>query len=304
MFKRYHVDVIAANGLAVILWASAFAGIRVGLTAYSPLHLALLRLIIGSAGLAVFALATHMRWPEKSDLPAILLSGFMGFTVYHAALNIGETEVSAGLSSLIVSLAPVFTSVFAALFLKERLGLIGWIGTAISFGGVALISLGTEGGLQFNDHVLWILLAACSESIYFVIQTPFLKKYGSLTFTAYTIWAGTLFMLFFSPGILHEIVSAPLGTTITAVYLGIFPTVIAYLALAYAISRVGSAQGTSSIYLTPVLAFLIAWVWLGEVPGLSAIIGGVITIAGVWCVNIGSGKERKPKHRSQEISHS
>lgn len=291
--KRFAV--IGASGLAVLLWASAFAGIRAGLTAYTPLHLAFLRLVIGSIGLAVFAVIRPIRLPDLKDIPVILLIGFVGFTIYHAALNVGEITVSAGMSSLIVSLAPVFTGLLAAAFLHERLLPSGWLGTMISFLGVALISIGTGGSFQFNYGALWVVLAAFSESVYFVLQAPLLKKYGSLAFTTYAIWAGTLFMVGFSPGIMTEIIAAPLSVNLTVVYLGLFPTVIAYVALAYTISRVGSSSGSSAIYLTPVLAFLIAWIWMGEVPGWPAIIGGIIILVGVALVNKGTAARGKKK---------
>lgn len=287
MKKRLKVDVLIANLLAIVLWASAFVGIRAGLVFYSPLHLAFLRLLIGSIGLVIFTAFRKIQIPDLKDIPVFLLTGFFGFTVYHISLNIGEMTVSAGLSSLIVTLAPVFTGILATFFLNERLTIIGLIGTMIGFAGVAMISISVDGSFHFSNGVLWILLAAFSESIYFIIQTPYLKKYDIISFTTYTIWAGTLFMFFVSPGVVSDILSAPISTNLIVLYLGIFPTVIAYLALAYAVSRVGSSKGTSSIYLTPVLAFIIAWICLKEVPSLLSIVGGIITIVGVLLVNHG-----------------
>lgn len=60
---------------------------------------------------------------------------------------------------------------------------------------------------------------------------------------------------------------------IAFLYLGLFPTVIPYLALVYVTSRVGASEATSSLYLTPALTFVIAWVWLGEVPTTVSVIG-------------------------------
>lgn len=77
---------LAALGVTLLFWASAFAGIRAGLEAYAPGHLALFRFLVASAVLAVYAMLTRMRLPEKRDLPAILLLGFLGITVYHTAL--------------------------------------------------------------------------------------------------------------------------------------------------------------------------------------------------------------------------
>lgn len=105
-------------------------------------------------------------------------------------------------------------------------------------------------------------------------------------------------MLVFLPGLGEAIVSAPVDITLSVVYLGLFPTVLPYLALAYVISRVGASEATSSLFLTPVMAFVIAWIWLGEVPTLLSVIGGVITLLGVLLANMKSGeKEGKEPNR-------
>jgi drug/metabolite transporter (DMT)-like permease len=130
------------------------------------------------------------------------------------------------------------------------------------------------------------LIASLSESIYFVFQNTYLKKYGIVSFTMYTIWSGTIFMMIFSPGLGEAIIQAPIDITIVVFHLGLSPTVLPYFTLAYITSRTGASEATSSLYLTPVFAFLIAWIWLGELPTTYAIIGGLITLVGVFLTNI------------------
>ena len=126
-----------------------------------------------------------------------------------------------------------------------------------------------------------ILLASFSESIYFVFQKKYLDKYGPLPFTSYTIWSATIIMGFFASDLSDQIASASTGATISAVYLGVFPTVLAYFAIAYITANSGASEAASSLYLTPAASFLIAWVWLGEVPTFLTIAGGMITLIGV-----------------------
>ncbi|MDF9759734.1 drug/metabolite transporter (DMT)-like permease [Peribacillus simplex] len=176
--------VFLANSLLIILWGSAFPGIKVGLQSYSPEHLSILRLLIGAIGLIIFATIKKISLPDLKDVPIILLLGFLGFAVYHTALSFGETSVNAGAASLLVSTTPIFSAILATVFLKENFSKAGWIGSITAFLGVAMISLGMGGSVTaFALGALLILIAALSESFYFVFQTNYLKKYGFLPFT-------------------------------------------------------------------------------------------------------------------------
>lgn len=272
-------------GLTVFFWASAFAGIRAGLEAYGPGEVALLRLLVASAVLAVYAVYARMRMPEARDVPVILLGGFLAFALYHIALNYGELTVSSGPAALLVNTAPIFTALLATVFLGERLRFWGWAGMLVSFVGAVLIGLGEGGGLRVAPGTFLILVSAVAVSVYIVVQKPFLRKYGPLAFTTYAVWAGMVFTLVFLPGLPDAVLEAPLEATLAVVYLGLFPTALAYVTYAYALSRLPASRGASFLYLIAPVAFVVAWAWLGEVPTLLSVAGGVVVLAGVAIVN-------------------
>lgn len=285
MQHRLEPKTAGAIAITLLLWSSAFAGIKVGLEGYGPGELALLRFATASLVLGVYAAFTRMRLPRTKDLPRLAVAGFLGITVYHLGINFGEQTVSAGAASLIIASAPVFTALLAAVFLHEHLTAWGWVGIGISFTGVALITLGEGGGLSFEPAALLIMLAAISTSVYFVVSKPMLTHYRPLEFTTYIIWAGTIPMLVFTPGLAEQLTTAPPSATLAVIYLGIFPAAVAYLAWSYALARMPTSMLTPFLYLSPVVAILIAYVWIHEVPRLLSLVGGAIAIAGVALVN-------------------
>src|SRR5699024_3488233 len=173
---------------AVFFSASGFTGTEIGLHGYSPGALALLRFLVASFVLILYAVLRGIRLPKTRDLPALALAGFLAFSAFTVLLAYGQLTVPAGTASLLIATIPAFTSLWAVAFLKERLGAVGWMGVAVSFLGIATISLGEGGEFGIEPGALWVLLAALSTSLYFVMQKPYLKKYGSFEFTAYAVW--------------------------------------------------------------------------------------------------------------------
>lgn len=285
MIPRFTTRVLSALAATLLLWASAFAGIRAGLQAYSPGQLAVLRFVVASCVLAIYASLAHFRRPQWRDLPGLILSGIIGISFYNLALNYGETKVSAGAASLLIASVPIWTLLIASFTLHEHLPLRRWLGVLVSFAGVALIASGEGEGIRLSPQALVILAAAITSAVYMIQQKHFLGRYSALEFTAYSIWAGTLFMLPFGGGLVHAIRVAPASATLAIIYLGIFPGSLAYVGWAYVLSHGPAGRTSTLLYIIPVLAIGIAWIWLDEVPRMLTLVGGAMAMGGVVLVN-------------------
>lgn len=270
----------------IILWGSAFPIIKIALNDFSAESLSAFRLILATIILLPFVIIKKLPTPELRDIPVIFILGFCGFVIYHTALNFGETLISAGISGILVSTTPIFSSALAYMFLKGHFSKWNWLSSLVAFIGISIISISKDDYTTINVlGVFIILLASFSESLYFTFQKKYIEKYGFIAFTLYTIMASSPFMLIFIPEIINDIHGATFTSIVSVLYLAIFPTIIPYVLLAYIVKSVGVSDATMSLYLTPIVSLLLSYLLLDELPTTLAIIGGIITLLGVSLSN-------------------
>ncbi len=138
-----------------------------------------------------------------------------------------------------------------------------------------------------------MLSSALATGISVILQKKYLVRYTPAEFTCHLVWAGTIFLLPFGGGLLQQMSRAPLSATLAIVYIGIFPAALAYLGWGYALTRIPASNAASYLYMVPVFAIFIAWIWLREVPHVLSLLGGAIALAGVLLVNTRT-KEKVP----------
>lgn len=270
----------------IILWGSAFPMIKIALNDFSAESLSAFRLILATIILLPFVIIKKLPTPELRDIPVIFILGFCGFVIYHTSLNFGETLISAGISGILVSTTPIFSSALAYIFLKEHFSKWNWLSSLVAFIGISIISISKDDYTTINVlGVFIILLASFSESLYFTFQKKYIEKYGFIAFTLYTIMARSPFMLIFIPEIINDIHGATFTSIVSVLYLAIFPTIIPYVLLAYIVKSVGVSDATMSLYLTPIVSLLLSYLLLDELPTTLAIIGRLITLLGVSLSN-------------------
>src|SRR5690625_1672547 len=269
--------------LTIIGWSSGFAGITAALQGgFSPGGLILLRLGTASFVFLLYALVpmTNFSLPKRQDLFMIIIGGIFGITFYHLGITFGQQYITPGTTSMIVGSAPVFTTIVAVLFLKERLKWYGWVGLFVGFFGIFLITIGTgDVVIEFNRGILPILFATIATSIFFAFQKPLLGKYDPIRLTAYFTWAATIPLLYFLPNLLHDLQTTSLHANLSAIYVGVVPAAICYATWAMATHYGDVSKLSGFLYLEPPLAILIAWIWLSELPSFISMCGGFITIA-------------------------
>lgn len=271
-----------AATVTVVLWASAFVSIRSAGAAYSPGALALGRLLAGALTLGVICLVRREGLPPRSAWRGIAISGVLWFGFYMVALNWGEQQVDAGTAALVVNIGPILVALLATRLLGDTMPPRLLAGMAVSFAGAVTVglSMSGDGGSSVLGVVL-CLLAAVGYASGVVAQKPALGRASVLQVTTFGCLVGAVVCLPFAGQLVSEAADAPASATLNMVYLGVFPTALAFTTWAYALARTTASRMGATTYAVPALVVLMSWLALGEVPGLLTLAGGALCLAGV-----------------------
>jgi drug/metabolite transporter (DMT)-like permease len=272
---------LGAAGVTVVLWASAFVAIRHVGREISPGPLSLGRLLVGSLLLGSVVLLRGATWPARRDWRLLLVCGLLWFGVYNIALNAAEQRVDAGTASMLVNVGPLILALLAGLLLGEGFPRRLVVGSLVAFGGVVVIGAATSGHSAGTAGVLLCLVAAVGYAVGVVAQKPLLGRLPALEVTWLACSVGAAACLPFAPALLHEAADAQVSTLVWIVYLGAFPTAIAFTTWAFALSHTTAGRMGATTYLVPPVAILLAWLLLDETPASLAFVGGALCLLGV-----------------------
>jgi drug/metabolite transporter (DMT)-like permease len=273
---------LAAAAVTVVLWASAFVSIRSSAGHFGPGALALGRLLVGALLLVGLLLARREGLPPRAAWPGIAGSGIVWFGAYMVALNWGEHEVDAGTAAMVVNVGPVLIALLGGWLLKEGFPPRLLAGVAVSFAGAVVVGLSLSGGRASSlPGVALCLVAAVAYAVGVVLQKPALRYASPLQVTTFGCLAGAVICLPFAGQLVTQAARAPLTATLQIIYLGVFPTALAFTTWAYALSRTTAGKMGATTYVVPVLAVALSWAFLGEVPRWLTLAGGLLCLAGV-----------------------
>jgi drug/metabolite transporter (DMT)-like permease len=276
---------VVAALVTVVLWASAFPFIRVGLRSFDPIALASLRFAVAAMLMIAWLAWKRPALPSFRDGLRLAACGALGITGYNVLLNLGQRTVPASAASFIVNTVPIMTALLALVLLRERLRLWAWVGTVISFAGIIVIALGQPGELRFAGGALLVFGAALCMAGFFTLQRPLVAKYGAPLCAAMVVVLGALFLTPWLPAALGQAARAPGTGVLAVVYLGIFPAAIGYATWGVAQAYFGASRAANFLYLVPPISTGLALGIAAELPSAATLAGGVLAIAGVIVVN-------------------
>lgn len=263
-----------------LMWGSSFLWIAIGLEAFEPGVVALLRIAFGAAAVS---LVPRARRPiQREDLPRVVLLGAIWMAIPLTLFPIAQQWIDSSRAGMINGAMPLFSAVIAALLLRSMPGLRQALGLAIGFGGVVLVSLPAAGeGSAAALGVGLVLFATVLYGLSANLAVPLQQKYGALP----VVWRAQLTAVVLT--IPYGLVGLPgsgfrLPSLLAVVVLGLLSTGLAFVLMALLVGRAGATRGAVAIYFVPVVATILGVVFRDETVGVPGIAGIALIILGAW----------------------
>ncbi len=271
--------------LTILIWGTTFIATKVLLREVAPLTLTLLRFLIAFIALVPFAMRQGFKLRDVFK-PTFLLFGLTGTTLYYSLQNLGMSYTSVSSTSLILSIVPVLTAVFAVIFLKERLSRLRIVGIVLVTIGMVLVAISSANDSAGSNPLLGNILIFCSAlawAIYTIQGRKMVSSYPALVMTTASTGAGILFIIpfavweVFTRGFPHF----SMAGIADLLYLGLAASALTMFLWNYALHSLPASVASTYINLVPIIGVASAYL-LGENPPILQIVGGVLAILGVW----------------------
>lgn len=283
---------LAAAATTLLLWASAFVAIRhlghdVGAGALSLGRLLVAAVVLGVLLAARAARGAAITRPRAADWPLLLLCGVSWFGIYNISLNAAEQRIDAGTAALVIQVGPLIVALLAAVFLSEPLHRWLVIGMGVGFAGVVLIAQGSTASARLDVLGVGLaLVAAVTYAIGVLAQKPLVARIAPLEITFLACVIGAAVCLPWAGDLVAVVRDGSAATTWWIVYLGVFPTAVAFSTWAYALTHTDAGKMALTTFLVPLIATVMAWGLLDEVPPVLSFVGGGLAIAGVLLTRV------------------
>lgn len=291
--KRQHFIPITAAIFAVVVWGASFVATKVALRDVSPVTVVWLRFAIGVLilGLAVVARG-QFALPHRRDLAYFSLLGALGITFHQWLQSTGLVTAQAITTAWIVATTPIFMAILGWLILRERLVGMQVLGILLAAAGVLLVVIKGDFSMLVTGKFVTIgdfliMLSAPNWAVFSILSRRSLQSHPATRMMFYVMGFGWLFtsLFFFTEGGASEIRALTWRGWSGVLFLGIFCSGLAYIFWYEALKALPASQTGSFLYIEPFVTVIIANLVLSEPFVLTAFIGGLIILLGVWFVN-------------------
>ena len=275
--------------LMVLIWGSNFSIVKVALRDFPETAFNATRLLIASIVFVTAIRLTHTdARPKltKDDWRQLAFLGAIGTFLYQLCFVAGVGRTSVGNSSLIIGMSPVFIAVMASLAGHERIKPARWFGVLLALAGLYLVvGHGLDfSGATWRGDALMIAGVFC-WALFSVASQPILKRHSPLIVIGLAFSLGAAFYIV---ALLPWLVGVDWRAVSGFSWMLMLASALLSLNLSYwiwytGLKRLGGSRTSVYSYLTPIVAIIVAAIWLKEpissnqIAGAAAIFAGLLT---------------------------
>ncbi len=293
MNKKYPVNNLILLIILSAIWGSAFFAIKVGLTSFSPIAVASLRLIIASLFLlSLFYIQSKKIVFTKEVLFLLVLIGIIGNFIPFFLISWAEQFIPSSTAGMLMAIGPIITLIMSHFLTKnEKFSLMKFISIAIGLVGVLFIfnfnsldSLLTNNSIEIIAKLL-VIFAAFGYMFSNIIAYEKLNEIDSFSITTFATTFGAIISIpffIYDMSINNFNFNFNYNSIYAIVYLGIFPTAIAFQFRYYITKTSGPVFLSYVAYLIPAFAVIWGYILLSEKIGINSMIGIFLILFGVY----------------------
>lgn len=271
----------------IVVWATAFPFGKVALQSVDALTLSVARVVGGAILMLIIGVFKGLHIPTSwREWGIYILLGATGNFVYQVVFNEGLRTIPAATSSIIMALTPMTTALMALVVYKDKIRPIGWIFTITAFIGVAVIILWNS-TLTIPMGAIWTLIGMILFAVYNILNRGLsLKGYNSITIAMWSMFTGAIMALPFADHAIEMIGAAPITAKLAMVYLAFFSSALGFVFWSYAFEHAEKVSDvTNFMYISPIVAAVVAAFLLGEYPNMGLYIGAPIILGSLYLFN-------------------
>ncbi|MGZ5135072.1 MAG: DMT family transporter [Flavitalea sp.] len=279
-----------ALALVSFFWGTTWIASKEGVRHMPALQLAGIRQLSGGILYLIFFISKGIHWPRGREWRPILVLSFLNFMLSNALSTWGVKYISAGLGSIIGATFPLWMVVIGLFNNKTAIPIKAVAGFILGFGGICVIFYEHLDDF-LNSSFLFGIIISLAATWSWAFGTLYTKKHAKsfnpyFSFGIQMIISGFVILAVCEPtNISVPLKNIPWQSWAAIAYLVIFSSIVSFVAYLYALQHLGAEQTSIYAYINPVVAVSLGAILFGEKLTIFIIVGGTITLAGVYLIN-------------------
>ena len=273
--------------ILALIWASAFFNIKIATYSYGPITIAFFRILFGAIPVVFLCLYKKIKIEAFSkDWFWFASIGTINLVIPFFLIAYGVQKVQSNLAAILMASTPLSATILAHFFTKkEKINVTKIVGILAGFFGIVMLF--SDNILINNENFFYALMILFGSTFYVIgglLTLKISKKKNENVTASILIWGSIVIfpitMIIEQPWNL----SPRLDSTISLIYLGIFPTGIAWLLRFQILKRNGLVFQAQVAYLIPIFGVILGYIFLNEIITTKVLIALIAVIVGFYFV--------------------